>query len=224
MISVKDLVKEFGSVRAVYGVSFELSAGESLVIYGPSGSGKTTLLRLIAGLEIPDAGIVILNGIRMSGAGELVPPHQRNLGFVFQAPALWPHMTVAQNIQFGLKKLPSHDAKERLKEILKRTGLEGMDQRYPSQLSGGEARRVSLARTLAPKPKILLMDEPLTNLDPDLKTNLLNLVLEIVSKENITMIYVTHDRQEADQIAGDFKLEMRGGKIYRRDHPRDDEE
>jgi iron(III) transport system ATP-binding protein len=224
MISVKDLVKAFGSVRAVDGVSFELSAGESLVIYGPSGSGKTTLLRLIAGLEIPDAGKVILDGILNSGEGEWVPPHQRNLGFVFQASALWPHMTVSQNIQFGLKKLPSHDAKASLNEILERTGLQGLNQRYPSQLSGGEARRVSLARTLAPKPKILLMDEPLTNLDPDLKTNLLNLVLEIVAQENITMIYVTHDSQEADQIAGDSQLEMRGGKLHRRDHPRDEKE
>jgi iron(III) transport system ATP-binding protein len=222
MISVKDLVKNFGPVRAVDQVSFELSAGESLVIYGPSGSGKTTLLRLIAGLEIPDAGKVILNGILMSGEGKLIAPSQRDIGFVFQVPALWPHMTVAQNIQFGLKKFPRHEAKDRLRKIIERSELQDLDQRYPSQLSGGEARRVSLARTLAPKPKILLMDEPLTNLDPDLKTNLLNLVLEMVAQENITMIYVTHDRQEADQIAGDSQLEMRVGKLYPRKQPRDD--
>ncbi len=213
MIAVQELVKDFGVVRAIDHVTFELQEGDSTAIYGPSGSGKTTLLRLIAGLEKPDEGTVRINGDMMSGLGILVAPHKRGVGFVFQNPALWPHMTVAKNILFGLKGLPKQEAQQRLDELLERTELQGLEFRYPSQLSGGQARRVALARTLAPKPKILLMDEPLTNIDPTLKASLLNLVKEVVSKESVTMIYVTHDIDEAAQIAGDRLFEMKMGRL-----------
>jgi ABC-type Fe3+/spermidine/putrescine transport system ATPase subunit len=213
MIIAQDLSKHFSEVRAVDQVSFKMPAGESLAIYGPSGSGKTTLLRLIAGLEKPDEGTVQIQGKLVSGQGVLVAPSERGVGFVFQSPALWPHMNVTKNILFGLKELPKQEAQERLGDLLERTKLQGLESRYPSQLSGGQARRVALARTLAPKPKILLMDEPLTNVDPDLKVNLLTLVKEVVSQESITMIYVTHDMEEAAQIAGEHLLEMTRGRL-----------
>jgi iron(III) transport system ATP-binding protein len=213
MITVQELVKDFGVVRAVDHVTLEMQVADPLAIYGPSGSGKTTFLRLIAGLDMPDEGTVRINGDLMSGEGILVAPHERGVGFVFQSPALWPHMTVAKNILFGLKGLPKQEAQERLGELLERTELQGLETRYPSQLSGGQARRVALARTLAPKPKILLMDEPLTNVDPALKASLLELVKEVVSQESITMIYVTHDMEEAAQIAGDRLIEMKMGQL-----------
>jgi ABC-type sulfate/molybdate transport systems ATPase subunit len=213
MIVVQDLSKRFGEVCAVDQVSFKMSIGDSLAIYGPSGSGKTTLLRLIAGLEKPDEGTVQIHGELVSGQEVLVAPNERGVGFVFQSPALWPHMNVAKNILFGLKELPRQEAQERLDELLKRTELQGLESRYPSQLSGGQARRVALARTLAPKPKILLMDEPLTNIDQDLKANLLHLVKEVVSQESVTMIYVTHNMEDAVQIAGECLLEMKRGRL-----------
>ena len=213
MIVIQDLVKNFGEVCAVDHANLEVDAGNAIAIHGPSGSGKTTLLRLIAGLELPDAGKVMIHGNMVSGAGVFIPPHEREVGFVFQSPALWPHMTVVQNILFGLKGLPKVQSRERLQELLDRMQMRGLEGRYPSQLSGGQARRVALARTLAPKPKILLMDEPLTHVDSALKTDLLELVNEIVCLESITMVYVTHDLGEATQIAGDQLLEMRMGRL-----------
>ena len=217
MVQLTDVSKwyQMGEVlvTALDRVTLDISNGEFIVVLGPSGSGKTTLLRLIAGLEMPDAGTIKINGDLMSGEGILVAPHERGVGFVFQSPALWPHMTVAQNILFGLKGHPKHESRGRLDEMLKRTELHGLESRYPSQLSGGQARRVALARTLAPKPKILLMDEPLTNVDPALKASLLKLMIEMVLQESITMIYVTHDMEEAAQIAGDRLLEMRMGRL-----------
>jgi len=217
MIKVVEICKSYGVVKAVQRVSFELSKGEVLVISGPSGSGKTTLLRLIAGLEAPDEGQIYLDGALTGGLRQPAPPHKRGIGFVFQNSALWPHMTVARNILFGMGDLPRQLAHQRLKELFAHTGLEGLERRYPSQLSGGQARRVALARALAPKPKILLLDEPLTNLDPDLKEKLLTLIQELQRSENITMIYVTHDRQEASQM-GARCLTMRHGYLESDSH------
>ncbi len=213
MISIRDLTKSFGEVKAVDHVSFEIQEGESLAIFGPSGSGKTTLLRLIAGLELPDEGEIYINGALMSRGGQAVPPHQRGIGFMFQTAALWPHMTIAENIFFGLHNLTKDAAFQRLDEILERVELQGLERRYPAQLSGGQSRRVALARTLAPKPKVLLMDEPLTNVDPDLKASLLRLVKETASVEGTTLLYVTHDNTEANEIAKGKLLEMVNGRI-----------
>lgn len=213
MISIRDLTKSFGEVKAVDHVSFEIQEGESLAIFGPSGSGKTTLLRLIAGLELPDEGEIYINGALMSRGGQAVPPHQRGIGFMFQTAALWPHMTIAENILFGLHNLTKDAAFQRLDEILERVELQGLERRYPAQLSGGQSRRVALARTLAPKPKVLLMDEPLTNVDPDLKASLLRLVKETASVEGTTLLYVTHDNTEANEIAKGKLLEMVNGRI-----------
>lgn len=213
MIQAKNLVKRFGEVIAVNDVSIDLGEGHSVTVFGPSGSGKTTLLRLIAGLTLPDAGQVIIDDTLMSEPGRAIPPHKRGIGFVFQTSALWPHMTVSENILFGLHGLTKREAHERLLEMISRTDLEGLEGRYPAELSGGESRRVSLARALAPKPRILLLDEPLTNVDPDLKSGLLDLVKKTVMKERITLLYVTHDRAEAEEIAGEDQLEMRAGRL-----------
>lgn len=213
MIRVKNLVKHFGKVIAVDDVTFELQEGHSLAIFGPSGSGKTTLLRLIAGLDLPDEGEVFIDGTLMSQPGGAIPPHRRRIGFMFQTAALWPHMTVAENILFGLHELSKPAATERLAELLARTDLAGFEQRYPAELSGGETRRVALARTLAPNPKILLMDEPLTNIDPDLKASLLSLVKKTVAKGRATLIYVTHDYDEGAQIAGENVREIVKGRL-----------
>jgi iron(III) transport system ATP-binding protein len=213
MIRVNNLVKRFGEVIAVDGVTIALQEGSSLAIFGPSGSGKTTLLRLIAGLDLPDEGKIYLNGTLMSEPGGAVDPHQRGIGFAFQTPALWPHMNVADNILFGLHGLSKPASRERLGEMLSRTDLEGLEGRYPAELSGGQSRRVALARTLAPAPRILLLDEPLTNVDPDLKASLLKLIIETVNQEKMTLLYVTHDHREAVEIAGSSLMEMKAGRL-----------
>jgi len=202
MIVVDQLTKSYRDVKAVDGVSFEAPRPGSLAILGPSGSGKTTLLRLIAGLEIPDAGEIHINGELVSQPGWAAAPYKRGLGLVFQTSALWPHMTVAQNILFGLHGRPKEEARGRLSELLEQTSLGGLERRYPHEISGGEARRVALARTLAPRPRCLLLDEPLTNVDPDLKRKLLSLIQEEVRQTEACLIYVTHDSSEAGQISG----------------------
>ena len=201
MISVRQVSKSFGDVIAVKQITFEISVGNRVAILGPSGSGKTTLLRLIAGLEVPDSGEIYIDGTLASTPKQMLEPHARGLGFVFQAPALWPHMTVAQNILFGLHDLSRDEAINRLNELLGLVSLQGFERRYPHQLSGGEARRVSLARTLAPRPRCLLMDEPLTNVDPDLKTKLLDCIRQAVEYTNAGLIYVTHDAGEAETMS-----------------------
>lgn len=201
MIAATALSRRFGEVYALNDVSFEIATGEALAVVGPSGSGKTTLLRLIAGLDLPDAGEVYIDGQLASRRGWALSPHRRGVGLVFQTPTLWPHMTVAQNILFGLHGWPRAEARARLQELLVRMRLEGKERRYPHQLSGGEARRVSLARTLAPRPRHLLLDEPLTNLDRRLSVELLQLILELVRETGATLLYVTHQPEEAAQVA-----------------------
>ncbi|OGD32654.1 MAG: hypothetical protein A2V45_08095 [Candidatus Aminicenantes bacterium RBG_19FT_COMBO_58_17] len=212
MIEVRELSKSFGDVRVLDHVTFNVPASDSLVILGPSGSGKTTLLRLIAGLEIPDQGEIFINGEPASEPGRVLSPYRRGIGFVFQTPALWPHMTVAKNILFGLNGMLKRDASNRLDELLVQTGLTGLEHRYPSQLSSGQARRVALARTLAPKPRCLLMDEPLTNLDPDLKGQLLAMIKKNVGQERTCLLYVTHDAEEARGIS-ERVLVLQNGRL-----------
>lgn len=212
MIQLRHLTRRFGPVTAVRDVSLDIAQAASVAILGPSGSGKTTLLRLIAGLEMPDEGEIRIGGRLASRPGWLLPPHQRGIGFVFQAPALWPHMTVAQNVLFGLQQVPRPHAQARLAEILEQTALSTLAARFPAQLSGGEARRVSLARALAPRPKYLLMDEPLTNLDLALKAELLSLVQHTARATGAALVYVTHDPDEAAQISGRI-LTLRDGRL-----------
>jgi len=202
MIELENISKSFGSHRAVDTVSLVIPDHAQVALLGPSGSGKTTLLRLIAGLEIPDSGIITMDGRLVSSPDCMVPPSERSLGFVFQSGALWPHMTVAENIRFALSDIPLPEQHQRTESLLERMGILPLAHRYPEQISGGEARRVALARALAPRPATLLCDEPLTNLDRTLRDDLLSLILESVMKAGSRMVYVTHDEREAEQIAG----------------------
>lgn len=213
MISVRNLSKRYQGENALEEINFELAAGSRTAISGPSGSGKTTLLRLLAGLELPDQGEVHLDGILASRPGWALAPHLRRIGMVFQSPALWPHMTLAENISFGLAGYAKSEARNRLAELLDSCALQGLENRYPDQISGGEARRAALARALAPHPDILLMDEPLTNLNPELKADLLALIRRATS-EVVTLIYVTHERQEAEYLCQEIWT-LRLGKLYK---------
>jgi len=202
MISLKQVTKTYASIRALEDINLEIADGETLVIQGPSGSGKTTLLRLIAGLEIPNLGEIYIDGERVSSPEQLFPTYKRGIGFVFQRSALWPHMTVSQNIQFAMYQETKTEAKVSLVKLLEVTELQSLANRYPQQLSGGEARRVAIARALAARPRILLLDEPLTSLDPDLHTRLLDKIQEYTKQANATLLYVTHVVEEAKQVAG----------------------
>jgi iron(III) transport system ATP-binding protein len=214
MIVLNLISKSFGGVKAIDNVSLNIASSSSLVVVGPSGSGKTTLLRLISGLDMPDSGEIYINGVLVSKNSFILEPHKRNLGFIFQTPALWPHMTVAQNILFGIYGKPKTEVKQRLHELLHSTLLVGMEHRYPHQLSGGEARRVSIARSLAPQPKYLLMDEPLINLDSELKNKMLSLIKNEVAQTKACLIYVTHDIDEAITIS-EHIVRLRNGRLER---------
>ena len=202
MIVLHDLSKRYGAVRALKPASLVLRAGSTTVLQGPSGSGKTTLLRLIAGLERPSTGEIHLGSNLASSPAWLQPPYSRDVGFVFQNPALWPHLTVAQNVAFGLLGLPKREVTQRVGDILATMELDGLGKRYPSQISGGEARRTAIARTLVTRPRRLLLDEPLTHLQDELKLHLLDLILEQVQDQASTLLYVTHSADEARLIGG----------------------
>lgn len=210
MIQLREVSKVYNKIKALHRVSLEIPAAGTLAVLGPSGSGKTTLLRLIAGLEVPDEGEVYLDGSLASSPAWTLAPNKRSIGFVFQIAALWPHMTVAQNILFGLRRWPKPKKLVRLRELLDQTGLRELAGRYPDQISGGEARRVALARSLAPYPRFLLMDEPLTNLDEEIKCKLLAYIKEMVKQNQICLVYVTHDPAEAEQICDRVLVIERG--------------
>jgi iron(III) transport system ATP-binding protein len=212
MIVVDGLTRRYGPVVALDGVTFEVPDEGVVTILGPSGSGKTTLLRLVAGLEAPEAGRIVADGRLLSAPGRVVAPHLRGMGLVPQSSALWPHMTVAQNVLFGLHGLPRSEARRRLEHLLERTGLTALAGRRPHQISGGEARRVALARALAPRPRCLLMDEPLTNLDGELRATLLALIRDLVCETRASLLYVTHQLDEAAALDGRV-LRLRAGRV-----------
>lgn len=184
---------------AVCEVSLSLQAGDLLALLGPSGCGKTTLLRSIAGFEQPQSGTIDIAQRRVSGDGHWVPPEQRNVGMVFQDYALFPHLTVSQNVAFGLDR--SSKAAKQVKDALALVNLTGMENRYPHQLSGGQQQRVALARALAPRPALILLDEPLSNLDAQVRLRLRHEVRAILKAAGASAIFVTHDREEALSIA-----------------------
>lgn len=200
---VKNLNKSYGDRKILDNITFTLKS-EFLVVFGPSGSGKTTLLRIIAGLIRPDNGEIFINNHLVTEKENLVKPYKRDLGFVFQSPALWPHMTIEQNILFGLKDISKIKAKALVEELLERLSISHIKGKYPEEISGGEAKRVALARTLAPKPSIILLDEPLSNIDINLKESLLDYILKMAEDEQMTLIYVTHDREEAKRVSSNW--------------------
>ncbi len=198
-LTVKNLEKIFddASFPAVCDVSFMMQPGEILSLLGPSGSGKTTILRVIAGLEQPDAGEVFINQQKVSGKNCFVPPEDRGVGMVFQDHALFPHLTVEKNLAFGLKQKKSEHMRSRVSEMLRLVNLEKYARRYPHELSGGERQRVALARALAPEPVLVLMDEPFSSLDTDLRIAMREQVRSLLKKLEATVIFVTHDQDEA---------------------------
>jgi ABC-type Fe3+/spermidine/putrescine transport system ATPase subunit len=202
-IAVENLTKRFGALAAVSRVSLSIQEGEMFTLLGPSGCGKTTLLRLLAGFYAADEGEIRF-GDRVVND---VPPHERGIGMVFQNYALWPHMTVSENVSYGLKlrKVSSSDMAARVREVLAKVGLTGLSDRYPGQLSGGQQQRVALARALVLNPQMLLLDEPLSNLDAKIRVQVRSEIRKLQKELGITAVYVTHDQEEAlamsDRIA-----------------------
>ena len=214
-ITLTDVTKRFGSHVALDGVSLEVLPGTAAVVLGPSGCGKTTMLRVIAGLEVPDSGQVLLDDTTVSAAGRAhVPPHRRKLGFVFQDLALWPHLTVRQNLDFvlGSTGLSRSEQDRRAHDALALVRIEELAGRYPHQLSGGEQQRVALARAIVPEPRVLLLDEPLSSLDAELRADLRSELARLQRALSLTTVYVTHDREDAAALA-DCVIEMRAGRI-----------
>ncbi len=212
MIKIKQLSKQYRDKHILNNFSLDISAGEFFVLLGPSGCGKTTLLRLIAGLEKPQQGEIYLADKLVSSFQRLVAPHLRNLSLVFQDLALWPHMKAWENIAFGLsaKKMSKAEHKEKIGNVLKMVHLAQHLQAYPHQLSGGEKQRLALARALVLEPKILLLDEPLSSLDPLLKNKMIDLIKQIYHRLNITIIYVTHNPREAQELGSRIGIMEQG--------------
>jgi iron(III) transport system ATP-binding protein len=215
MICCHGVSKRFGSVRAVDEAQLCVEPGEFVALLGPSGCGKTTLLRLIAGFEAPDAGEVEVAGRPVAGGGTWVPPEQRKIGMVFQDYALFPHLTVAENVAFGL---PRAERKTRVPAVLALVDLCGFGDRYPHELSGGQQQRVALARALAPKPELVLLDEPWSNIDPHLRTSMRDELARILRGIHVTVVLVTHDREEAFSLADRIAL-MRDGAVVQAGTP-----
>lgn len=202
IIDINDLTFSFSQANTpvIHKFSFSMSEGEIVGVLGQSGSGKSTLLRLISGLEMPVSGTIQIAGMRVAGSGIFVQPENRGVGMVFQDYALFPHMTVKNNILFGLARLPRKERFSRVQEMLELVQMQDYEKRFPHELSGGQQQRIALARALAPKPKLLLMDEPFSNLDADLRESIRDELRFILKKANMTCIIVTHDREDVEAI------------------------
>ena len=214
--------KRFGDVQALDKATVEVRTGALLALLGPSGCGKTTMLRAIAGLETPDDGTVHINGRVVFSQAKRVPPERRKVGLVFQDFALFPHLDVRANVGFGLRRGGGNDA--RIDDMLSQVGLQGLGQRMPHELSGGQQQRVALARALAPNPRLILLDEPFSNLDASLRVELRTEVRDILRRANATAVFVTHDQEEALSLADEVAVMIEGrilqtgppDEIYRR--------
>ena len=215
-VELKNINKYYGDYKASNDISFEIEEGKLIGLLGPSGSGKTTILRMIAGLENPDSGDILIGGTRVND----IDARKRGIGFVFQNYALFKSMTVFDNIAFGLKiqKANKKEIKERVLELIELVGLKGLENRYPNQLSGGQRQRVAFARALAPRPKLLLLDEPFAAIDAKIRKELRMWLKDIIGQLNITSIFVTHDQDEAVEVADEI-IVMNKGNIEQKGKP-----
>lgn len=207
-VELKNINKNFGDYKASDNVNFGVEKGKLIGLLGPSGSGKTTILRMIAGLETPDSGDIIIDGVRVND----LAASKRGIGFVFQNYALFRYMTVYDNIAFGLRvqKADKKKIDERVRELIKLIGLEGLEKRYPSQLSGGQRQRVAFARALAPNPQLLLLDEPFAAIDAKVRKELRSWLRKMIEKLGVTSIFVTHDQDEAIEVADEIIITNKG--------------
>lgn len=219
-VQLHNLSKTFGEHTAVADVSLNVPRGQILAVLGPSGCGKTTLLRLMAGFEEPDQGQVVINGETVAGNGRFVPPEDRRVGMVFQQHALFPHLTVAENIAFGLSGRTKDEKEDQVQHLLNLIRLPHAHERYPDELSGGQRQRVAVARALAPEPVIVLMDEPFSNLDADQRIKIRDEVRFILKQAQTTVVFVTHDQEEA-LFMGDSLAVMRSGVLQQHGKPED---
>jgi iron(III) transport system ATP-binding protein len=215
-VAIERLGKSFGNVEVVPDLSVSFRAGAISVLLGSSGCGKTTILRCIAGLEEPSAGVIRIHDRTVFSSAERinVPPERRNLGMVFQSYAIWPHMTVYENVALPLRAhgVPSAQARPRVLDVLRLVGLDGLEQRSATQLSGGQQQRVAIARCLVNQPELVLLDEPLSNLDAKLRVGMRTELRDLQRRLNATMIFVTHDQEEAMSLADDIFL-FRNGRL-----------
>ena len=209
--------KSFSSLRVVNGISFEIAPSQVTCLLGPSGCGKSTTLRMIAGVEKPDKGEICVDGFIVSDQQVDIPPEDRSIGLIFQDFALFPHLNVYENVAFGLRESGT-EKRERINELLERVGLVSFSKKYPHQLSGGEQQRVALIRALAPKPKIMLMDEPFSGLDDRLRDEIRDETLSVLKEEGTAVLLVTHDPYEAMCMADEIAL-MREGEIVQKGSP-----
>ncbi len=219
-LSLRGLTKDYGKLTVVDRVDLTLTEGEFVSLLGPSGCGKTTTLRMIAGFIEPTAGVVELAGKVISSPGSVLPPERRQMSMIFQSYAIWPNMTVAENVAFGLKlrKLPSNEVQRRVAEILEVVQMGHLAGRYPAELSGGQQQRVALARAIVVKPAVLLLDEPLSNLDANLREEMRFEIRRLHDEFRITTVYVTHDQAEA-MATSDRIAVMNAGRIEQVDAP-----
>jgi ABC-type Fe3+/spermidine/putrescine transport system ATPase subunit len=215
-ISIEGVYRSFGSVQAVRNITLQVDDGEFFTLLGPSGCGKTTLLRMIAGFTALDAGAIRIGDQRI----DLLPPHRRNIGMVFQNYAIFPNLTVAGNVAYGLKarKVGNADIASRVGDALALVRLQGYSERWPHQLSGGQLQRVAIARALVIRPEVLLLDEPLSNLDARLRVDMRGEIRELQQRLNITTVYVTHDQEEALAVSRRIAV-MQAGEIEQLDTP-----
>ena len=215
-VEVQNIVKRYGDVLAVDSVSFVIEAGHLVMLLGPSGCGKTTTLRMIAGLEVPSAGRILIAGEDVTN----LPPSARDVSMVFQSYALFPHMTVLENVSYGLAGQPKAEQRDKAREGLRLVGLEGFENRLPSELSGGQQQRVACARALVLEPRVLLFDEPLSNLDAKLRKRMREDIRDLQQGLGLTSVYVTHDQEEALAVS-DRIIVMNHGTIAQEGAPRD---
>lgn len=212
VIELTSVTKRYGNTVAVNDVSLAINPGEVLALLGPSGCGKTTLLRSIAGFERPDAGTISIRGRVVSSPEKFVPPERRQIGFVFQDYALFPHLSVERNVGFGLRKMSRAQRSDRVTQMLQLVGLGDQDVKFPHQLSGGQQQRVALARALAPDPDVVLMDEPFSNLDAGLRRQVREDLRDILEKAKATAVFVTHDQEEALNLGARVAI-MKSGEL-----------